>query len=141
MRMKMTLEQLTIFAEVAGERFVEIVGAALQPRSVEADTQIISVGETGTEMFFVVDGEVEVSTRGQAVAVMGPGNFFGEMSLLCDEPRNADVRATSHTELFALSKAALLGAVAEYPRLAERLRDEMETRRLNRAAMGTAVED
>ena len=135
------LRRVPIFAEVAGERFVEIVGAALQPRSVEADTQIISVGETGTEMFFVVDGEVEVSTRGQAVAVMGPGNFFGEMSLLCDEPRNADVRATSHTELFALSKAALLGAVAEYPRLAEGLRDEMETRRLNRAAMGTAVEE
>jgi hypothetical protein len=130
---KERLAQVPIFAEIADERFVEVVGAALEPRSFAPDEQIITTGEEGKEMFFVVEGEVEVLINGgkDVVAVLGPGSWFGEMALLSNEPRNADVvgGSGSHSELFALSRAALEKALQEYPRLAEKLEREMSLRR------------
>jgi CRP-like cAMP-binding protein len=59
---------------------------------------IIRQGEPGAELFLVRHGEVVVSLERDGheeveVARMGPGDFFGEMSLLTGEPRSATVRA------------------------------------------------
>lgn len=85
---------------------------------------VIRQGEPGSELYIVQRGEVVVLVgRGQGsvaeVAKLGPGEFFGEMSLMTGEPRAATVRATVDTELVKVGKEAFHEVLVKDPRLAE----------------------
>ena len=45
------------------------------------------MGDVGREMYFIIDGECEVLVKGQQVAILGVGDFFGEAALLMDQVR------------------------------------------------------
>lgn len=77
---------------------------------VESDpgTVIFQEGDSGREMFVILEGEIEVlrrSKRGHEtrVAVLGPGDWFGEMSILDVLPRSATARAVAPIRLLRLS--------------------------------------
>lgn len=71
-----------------------------------AGDMVIQEGESGSEFFIIEDGEVEVlkksGNRLELIAVLGPGDFFGEAAVLENRPRNASVRARSDLELTVL---------------------------------------
>lgn len=112
--------------------------AALAERAVEVefppDRVIARQGEIGTGFFVVVDGAVRVVRDGQELAVLGPGEFFGELSVLDGKPRVAQVVTTGDTRCLALAtwdfEAVLLAnpslALAILRGLAERLRTRTE---------------
>ena len=60
-------------------------------------------GEIGSCMFIVVDGRVRVVRDGQVVTRLGPGEFFGELSVLDGAPRNATVTAEVTTTCLAIA--------------------------------------
>jgi CRP-like cAMP-binding protein len=60
-------------------------------------------GEIGTGFFVIVSGGVRVVRDGNAVAHLGPGEFFGELSVLDRMPRNATVAAEEPTGCLALA--------------------------------------
>jgi CRP/FNR family transcriptional regulator, cyclic AMP receptor protein len=60
-------------------------------------------GEIGSGMFIVVDGRVRVVRDGQVVTRLGPGEFFGELSVLDGAPRNATVTAEVTTTCLAVA--------------------------------------
>jgi CRP-like cAMP-binding protein len=60
-------------------------------------------GEIGTGFFVVVSGLVRVVRDGEVVARLGPGEFFGELSVLDRMPRNATVSAEEPTTCLALA--------------------------------------
>ena len=60
-------------------------------------------GEIGTGFFIVVEGEVRVVRDGQTIATLGPGEFFGELSVLDRQPRIAQVVAATPTRCLALA--------------------------------------
>jgi hypothetical protein len=66
--------------------------------------QVTAEGDDGDEFFVVVSGAVKFTKNGREVAEMGPGECFGEMSLLDDEPRSATVVATQDTTLLAIHR-------------------------------------
>ena len=63
-------------------------------------TTVVREGDSGAELFVVVDGEVDVRKGGRKMATLGAGNFFGEMALITGSPRTATV--TTGTRLRAL---------------------------------------
>jgi voltage-gated potassium channel len=65
---------------------------------------IIKKGDHGEEMFLIGHGEVEVCDGDRHIARLGDGACFGEMALLADEKRGADVKASSHCDMFRLSR-------------------------------------
>jgi small-conductance mechanosensitive channel/CRP-like cAMP-binding protein len=88
---------------------------------------IIRQGEPGSDLFVVERGEVAVIIgRGKdasvaEVARLGPGKFFGEMSLMTGERRAATVQATADCELVQVGKAAFQEILESDPRLAEQI--------------------
>lgn len=94
---------------------------------------IIHQGAAGNELFIVQSGEVAVlvgRTGGSTaeVARLGPGKFFGEMSLMTGERRSATVQATLECELATVDKEAFHEILAAAPDLAVKITEVLITR-------------
>jgi len=129
---------------IAATRLFEGVDEADLPgiadRAIEVEFEpghvIARQGEIGTGFFIVVTGSVNVTREGATIATAGPGDFFGELSVLDGRPRIAQVVATERTACIALASWDLEAVIAEQPRvamailreLAGRLRDLTEAR-------------
>jgi CRP/FNR family transcriptional regulator, cyclic AMP receptor protein len=66
--------------------------------------KIIEEGSTSIVFHLILDGEVEVKKKTKTLAKLGKGQFFGELGLLDDSPRSADVVTTTPTRCFAMTK-------------------------------------
>jgi CRP-like cAMP-binding protein len=81
---------------------------------------------------------VEVSVRPpgggpvQRLATLGPGDYFGEMSLLTGAPRSATIRAVEETRLVVLGKEALRPLLVADPTVLERLSKTLARRQAER---------
>lgn len=74
----------------------------------ESGDLVVEEGDTSQEMFVVIGGELEVVKEGRAgtevrVALFGPGDWFGDMSILDVQPRSATVRSVAPTMLVKIS--------------------------------------
>src|SRR6478736_10198378 len=95
------------------------------------DHVIARQGEIGTGFFVIVDGGVRVVRDGETIARLGPGDFFGELSVLDGRPRVAQVVADGPTTCLALASWDFEAVLREEPgvalavvrELARRLRD------------------
>jgi CRP-like cAMP-binding protein len=96
---------------------------------VEPGTVLCCKGRTSHEFFVIEDGTARVVRDGQYLNELGPGDFFGEMGLLEDAPRNADVVAETPLTLMVLSAPAFRELEREAPKLARRLSRSVEERR------------
>lgn len=73
------------------------------PVDFPAGHVIARQGDIGTGFFVIIDGAVRVVRDGDVVARLGPGEFFGELSVLDRQPRNATVSAEVPTTCLALA--------------------------------------
>ncbi len=69
----------------------------------EAGKTILKQGEPGIGFLLILEGKTEVRKKGKTVATVGPGGFFGEMSVIDDKPRSADVVAIEPTRCFGVT--------------------------------------
>ena len=88
------------------------LAATLHPMRVAAGEAIFREGDGAREMYLVLDGEVEVlkkSRRGRdmRVAILGPSDCFGEMSLIDVQPRSATVRTLGPSRLLRMTSEDL----------------------------------
>ena len=98
----------------------------------QAET-IIRQGDQGEELFIVRRGEVAVmlEENGQGrveVARLGPGKFFGEMSLMTGEERRATVRTVNESEVLVVGKDAFSKVFDSYPDLVQHVCDVLAER-------------
>jgi CRP-like cAMP-binding protein len=107
---------------------LESLAHALVLVPVEAGREVFREGELGDRFYIVADGEVEIVQDGQVVNLEGPGEFFGEISLLRDVPRTATVRARTEVELRALERDEFIGAVTGHAASAEAADSVVATR-------------
>lgn len=84
-----------------------------------ADGAVIArQGEVGTGFFVIASGAAKVVRDGQAIATLGPGDFFGELSVLDGRPRVAQVIADGDTTCLALATWDLEAVIREEPAVA-----------------------
>jgi len=122
-----------LFGGVTGDDLTAIGDRALEV-DFPGDHVIARQGEIGTGFFVIVDGAARVVRDGQELAVLGPGDFFGEMSVIDGLPRVAMVVTTEPTRCLALASWEFEAAVRDEPSvalavlrgLAARLRDLTE---------------
>ena len=97
-------------------------------QEVPAGTPIFEAGADGTEMYGVVEGEVEVRLPGGAVRALGPGETFGEMAIVDSSPRSATVVAVTDTKLAVIDRRMFLFLVQETPMFALQVMSNMAKR-------------
>jgi CRP/FNR family cyclic AMP-dependent transcriptional regulator len=106
--------------------------AALAGRATEVDFPaghvIARQDEIGTGFFVIVDGRVRVVRDGELLAILGPGEFFGELSVLDRLPRIAQVVADEPTRFLALASWDFESVLLEHPRLALAVLSGLATR-------------
>ena len=110
-----------------GAAVIADVARLLRPHEFPAGAFIVRRGQLGDCMYFVVSGEVEVQLQPAAV-MLGPGAFFGEMSLLTGSPRNATIVATQSCTLLALDIVDFRELLGRQPDLARIIHEEADRR-------------
>jgi len=122
------LRSLSIFAPLPAP-IMERVASRLIPTEAATGTPIVRQGDPGDRFYIIADGgEVAVSKDGHEVASLGPGEFFGEIALLRDVPRNATVTARTGVRLYALERDDFLEAVTGHPQSAAAAETVVRTR-------------
>jgi CRP-like cAMP-binding protein len=116
---------------------LESLARSLIPVRVEAGREIVREGEPGDRFYIIDSGEVEVVSDGRVLNVEGPGEYFGEISLLRDVPRTATVRAQDDVELRALERDDFIAAVTGHAVSAE-VADSVVATRLSSLRPGLA---
>lgn len=126
-RVAALLARLPLFRELQSEA-LERLAAAARRQHYDHGELLVREGETGDSLFVIEAGEVRVAKSDASLdgtmvelARLGPGDFFGEMSLLTGEPRSATVTAQESCEVLMLSRQAVQPVFAADPTIAEAL--------------------
>lgn len=82
---------------------------------------VVKEGAAGSVFFVILDGRVKVVRKGRTVARLKDGDFFGEMSLLDDQPRLASVITEEWSRFLTLSAKEFRAALDREPALAKRI--------------------
>ncbi|PYM03502.1 MAG: hypothetical protein DMD82_16770 [Candidatus Rokuibacteriota bacterium] len=97
-----------------------------------AESVLMRAGEPGREFFFILDGSARVEVSPRKRARLGPGEFFGEMSLLDGQPRSATVVAETPLRLLVINGRHFWPLLKEVPELAQSIMATL-SRRLRQA--------
>lgn len=122
----MTLTRDQIVELLAGTRLfagvdpagLRRVAARMTQLDVPADRVIVRQGEIGTGFFILLSGAVRVVRDGDLLAELGPGAFFGELSVIDRQPRLAQVISSQPTTCLALASWDFEAVMEEQPRVA-----------------------
>lgn len=93
-----------------------------------AGTVLVREGQPGSEFYVIVEGEAEATLRGEFLAELGPGDFFGEMSLLEVAPRAATVVAETDVTLLVLEPRGFASLLAMTPSVGMKMMRSMSQR-------------
>ncbi len=122
--MRENLRNKVLFAEFSDDEMDAFIDL-LDRVEVAEDELIVRQDDAGDCMFILVSGQAKVVHHAEAhnidLAVLQPGDFFGELALVDDGPRSADVRALEPCVLLKITHAALSALAGVYPTAAFKL--------------------
>jgi CRP-like cAMP-binding protein len=115
---------IPVLADLPAPELDELA-AAMREVNIEAGAKVVSLDDWGTAVYFIEQGEAEVLfDGGEATQALGPGEAFGEISLVLTEQRTATVVARTPMRLLSL-------AGQDFERIRERVPElESSLRRL-----------
>jgi CRP-like cAMP-binding protein len=123
-----TLRDIPLFAKLSRKERKQLALRADEV-DVQPGTLVCRKGESANELYVIEQGTAKVVRDEQYLDELGPGDFFGEMGVLEDAPRNANVIATTPLTLMILNGPALRQLEREQPQLAARISATIEQRR------------
>ena len=100
------MENLFLFSDLPFHARLR-VGRIVNDLHVSPGEKIVRQGESGDTMYAVIEGAFSVIVDGQEVALMKEGEHFGELSLVDNEPRSADIVAKVPSHVLCVERSAL----------------------------------
>jgi CRP/FNR family transcriptional regulator/CRP/FNR family cyclic AMP-dependent transcriptional regulator len=120
-----SLARIPLLSDVSAEALGQL-SQHLRRRSYQRGEIVFHQGDPGDTLHLVQQGRVKVVLPAESgdevvLAILGPGDCFGELALLDGEPRSATVVAVESVETFALGRNDFLSFIRSNPEVAERL--------------------
>ncbi|KAG1143728.1 hypothetical protein G6F37_007677 [Rhizopus arrhizus] len=116
------------------EEFLHLVSLKVEPRHYAPNAIIIKKGEYGNELIFIISGTVEFTKpiKGDSedavpITRLGPGDYFGDISVLLNTPRATDARAVTALELYILKKSDFIQVLDHFPSLLDHFKSMAES--------------
>jgi CPA2 family monovalent cation:H+ antiporter-2 len=94
----------------------EVLLLHFKPRTAEPGERIFRAGDAADGVYFISQGEVEVSVAGRQIKLEA-GDVFGEMALIHSQPRSADVTALDYSTFAMLSGRDFRQLLRKYPEI------------------------
>jgi CRP-like cAMP-binding protein len=123
------LRRLAFFADLPPEALAALVDTVRDER-VDEGVWILREGDENADLFLILEGEVGLVRDEMEEAVMHAGMFFGEISVLLDEPVSAGVVARAPLRLAVIDRSALIPFLLANPSVTLRLL-QAEARRIS----------
>lgn len=134
------VSRVPLFEDLKATEVAEVT-KLLRSHVVKAGDTISERGDDARCMYFVASGEVEVELPDETVR-LGEGAFFGELALLRQRRRGANVKAITRTQLLVLDAGALQHLMDRNPQIARRILHEAEIREARgRQSVGDIAEE
>lgn len=111
------LQQTPLFSALPPASLYRLIEKIRLVELAAGDT-LFREGDEGTTLYVVSEGRIAVVSEGPAQAVLGElkdGDFFGEVSLITNQPRSATVRAVTDSEVLAIDRQVVGDMIAEEP--------------------------
>ena len=127
------LARVPLFAK-ASKKHLKLLAQLGREISQPEGKTFVEQGSKAHAFYLILDGGVEVTRDGSAVARLHEGDFFGESAMIQGGERNASVTATTNSTFFVLSRTAFAGAVKTNPELSMALLVAMSQRQPSNVA-------
>jgi CRP/FNR family cyclic AMP-dependent transcriptional regulator len=114
------LAQVPLFA-ACSRKELQTIAKASDEVTVPSEKVLVEQGTSGRECFVIVDGTAAVRRNGRRVATLGPGSYFGELSLLDKGPRTATVTAETPLTVLVLGPREFSSILDSVPGLSHKL--------------------
>jgi CRP/FNR family transcriptional regulator, cyclic AMP receptor protein len=119
------LRTVPLFSELSDEAIASL-GRLASRRRYPRDTVVFFENEEGDCLFMILEGRIKVTILGDdgreiILTMLGPGDLFGEMALLDNEPRSATAIAVEESELLLLQRSDFQAVVGENPGISSAL--------------------
>jgi CPA2 family monovalent cation:H+ antiporter-2 len=124
------VSRFPLFANLTSEQR-EVLILHFHSRDAHPGQRVIRAGDKADAVYFIVEGEVEVSVAKHRVKLVA-GDFFGEMALITGQPRSADVTAIDYCKFLTLNQQDFRLFLRKFPDIRERVADlAAERERMN----------
>jgi CRP-like cAMP-binding protein len=117
---ELDLSKIWMFSACSASQ-LRTIRKAIDEVQVPEGRVLCEEGTLGREFFFIVDGTATVSRNRRRTATLGPGKWFGELSLLDRMPRSATVVSETPMTLLVLEQRRFNGLLDEMPTLSHKL--------------------
>lgn len=114
------LERVPLFRDCSSE-VLDRLAAATSEFEFPAGTAIVQQGQVGNGLYIVVSGGARIVAGSDELARFGPGDFFGELSVIDQQPRTATAYAIGDSVCLALASWDLVAVLEQDPVLAMNL--------------------
>jgi CRP/FNR family transcriptional regulator, cyclic AMP receptor protein len=115
-----SIRSVPLFREMSDRELADIVGVA-KAVEYEAGMTIAVQGEEGLGFHLIREGSAEVLVDGRRRGELGPGDYFGEISLLDGGPRTATVTSTSPLRTLSIVSWDFKPLLDRHPDMAKKL--------------------
>lgn len=111
-----TLKQIPFFTHLDYSEIAKVL-SLMHSQDFIKDQNIVVEGEKGEELFVILKGDAEVIIKNNVINTLKKGDYFGEISLIDNQPRSATIKATSEMEVLVLNKLNFLNLLDKEPQV------------------------
>jgi CRP-like cAMP-binding protein len=122
------LARLSLFADLPAAK-LKAIAHRFEEEVFQEGMRVLRKDLKGSGLFVILEGEAGLLIEGQERARFGPGEFFGEISLLTGDPPNADIQAATQLRCLVIPGPDFEPFLIEHPRVLYRML-QAEARRL-----------